>query len=62
MDPVAEPEVRPVAAAKVEHIGNWEPVRVTVGRISSHVSPAFPVVSLIPKSQRSPPLICTEQP
>ena len=32
MDAVAEPEVRPVAAADVEDVGGWEPARVAVDR------------------------------
>src|ERR1700722_2973096 len=32
METVAEPEVRPIAAADVEDVGCWEPARVAVGR------------------------------
>jgi len=31
MDPVAEPEVRPVVAADVEYVGRWEATRIAVG-------------------------------
>ena len=36
MDPVAEPEVRPVAAADVEYVGSREPDRIAVSRAQAH--------------------------
>ena len=36
MDAVAEPEVRPVAAADVEDVGGREPARIAVGRAQAH--------------------------
>src|SRR5215475_12520828 len=36
VDAVAEPEVRPVAAADVEYVGHREPARIAVSRAQAH--------------------------
>src|SRR5215467_5867033 len=36
MDAVAEPEVRPIAAADVENVGRGEAARIAVGRAQAH--------------------------
>ena len=62
MDPVAEPEVRPVLRLRssTSRTGNWSGSRLAVSPATS--PPPSRWSALIPKPQRSPPLICTEQP